>query len=91
MFTDAPARQIAVKSGVQSGKPWALAIAVGVLVLAVGSGATDNKTFLENLWTHWILWTASATATYLTGTLFKSWQKYNVVTAEPPPPSTPGV
>jgi len=95
-----PAAQSAIASGWLSAKPWAIGILAGVIVLSLGEGAVDNKTYLDGLSSHWILWTASSLASLIGGTVARAGQKLRAINsgavdaaitakynAQPPPPS----
>jgi hypothetical protein len=76
-----PAVQSAIESAYHSLKPWAIGILLNVLTLALGSGVTDNKGFINAVSQHWVLWSAAAIVGLAGGGVARGVQKYNYVRA----------
>ena len=74
-----PAAQSAVTSGLLSLKPYVFGVILGVLTLALGTGATDNKGLMDAVGSHWILWTVSSIVTLIGGSGARTLQKYQYV------------
>jgi len=74
-----PAAQSAAASGLLSLKPFVIGVILGVLTLAVGTGATNNQGLIDAFSSHWILWTVSSIVTLIGGGGARTLQKYQYV------------
>jgi hypothetical protein len=59
--------RLALLSAWVSSKAWFVGVLCGFLTLALGSGAVDNRGFMDAIRQHWVLWLASSLVTMLTG------------------------